>query len=166
MNRCLRTDAFEQPPRERGAAMPRDAFQRAAKPGAPEIPQAWDWKHGSDPGLHSWCPAAGYWAYEAYGLPCLPAGKAGNGWTHEIVPQILNQNAYRQISFLKELPGRYYLAPPVQPRTQRRSMWIPRNKVLQSLDAACAAVVQNLATVSHFVKPNYPKKGMGFPVPE
>jgi len=97
------------------------------------------WRSESGTELHWWYLAAVCSACAAYGLPCWPVDKAGSGWTHERVPQKPNQNAL-QFLLRNCLPGRYYLAPPVQPgRPIKR--WEAPNFLFPFLDAQSVPVV-------------------------
>ena len=107
LNDCGLKDAVKR----RGAVQP-------AGPRAPErAPRYRDWWFESGTELHWWCLAAVCSACAAYELPCSPVDRAGSDWTHERVPQKLNRNAL-QFLLLSCLPGRSYLAPPVQPGSQ------------------------------------------------
>jgi len=108
------------------------------------------WCCGISAGLRWSCPADACSACAACGWPCWPAGKAGNGWTHEKVPQIQDQNALR-VTPLNFLPGRNYLAPPVQPAPQlqlRPPSFVPS----KGLDARGRRPVQNLWMRSAYLR--------------
>src|SRR5581483_807391 len=88
VNRCLTQNAASQ-----GAVMLRGASQQPGMseiPGVQSFPDSWC---ENAPAPHSLCLEDGCSACAAYGSPCSPTGRADNDWTHEKVPQILNQNA-------------------------------------------------------------------------
>jgi len=71
------------------------------------------WSNGSGREPRWLCPATVCSACAIFWWPCSPIGRAGTGWTRERVPQILNQNAFKN-SPSESLSSGYYLAPPVQ----------------------------------------------------
>jgi hypothetical protein len=97
----------------------RDAARSAERPVLGQAAQGRDWWCESVPVLRLSCPADAYSACAACGLPCWQADKAGNGWTLEKVLQKQDQNALR-ISPSSSLPGRNFVAPPVQRASNRR----------------------------------------------
>ena len=122
-----------------------DAVKRrvGAQSAGPQLPvwepgfRGWWFESGTE--LHLWCLAAVCSACAAYGWPCWPVDTTGSGWTRERVPQKPNQNALQYL-LSSCLPGRYYLAPPVQlgrPKNSRE----PLIFYSQFLDALSVPVV-------------------------